>query len=123
MNVSRCLVASLLLAPLLVAQTPRLDRLDLLTSGWPRVFFFRAAESAAVRPQVEFEAWDKCFAQLQGIEGKVLDEEVTRRSARNIDFFTRFKDTHPQQLVLEHYNGLARDPRDAGSRFFPGHWL
>ncbi len=124
MKLSRILCfAALFLTPLLAAQTPRLDQLDLLTSGYPRVFFFRAAENAAVKPQVAFEEWEKCFARLQGIEGKVLDEEVTRRSARNIDFFTRFKDAHPRQLVLEHYNGLARDPRDAGSRFFAGHWL
>ncbi len=115
----------LLLAALTAAhaQTPRLDQLDVLSSGWPRVFFFRAAESSAVQPKTNFEEWERCFSRLQGIEGKVLDEEVTRRSVRNIEFFSRFKDAHPRQIVLEHYNGFARDPRDAGARFFAGHWL
>ncbi|MCK5175740.1 MAG: hypothetical protein KAR47_20260, partial [Planctomycetes bacterium] len=61
--------------------------------------------------------------RLMGIEGKVLEEEVVGRSIYNIDFFTRFKQRHPEQLVLLHFNGNARDPRYENSRFHPGHWL
>ncbi len=107
----------------LPAQTPRLDQLDLFTSGWPRVFFFRASESFAVRPALSFDEWDRTFSRLQGIEGKVFDEEVRGRSKRNIERFSQFKAAHPQQMVMLHYNGLARDPQDAGTRFFAGHWL
>jgi len=58
-----------------------------------------------------------------GIQGKVLDEEVPKTSANNIELFTRFKKRHPEQMVLLHYNGRARDPRHEGDRFFAGHWL
>ncbi len=59
-----------------------------------------------------------------GIEGKTLDEEIPGRSRRNIDFFTRFKSRFPQQLVLLHYNGNARDPRyQTQGRYFAGHWI
>jgi hypothetical protein len=58
-----------------------------------------------------------------GIEGKVLDEEVPGRSARNIEFFTKFKKNHPEQLVLLHCNGNARDPRYQAEKFFAGRWL
>ena len=37
--------------------------------------------------------------------------------------FTRFKQQHPDQLVLLHYNGTARDPRDHIARLHAGHWL
>jgi len=54
--------------------------------------------------------------------GKTLDEEIPGRSA-NIPHFTRFKKAHPEQLVLLHYNGNARDPRDMTSEFWAGHWV
>ncbi len=97
--------------------------LDLFTRGWPRAFFFRAAEGMAANPQVTYDVWDRNFSRLCGIEGKALDEEVPGRSRRNVEFFTRFKTQHPRQLVLLHYNGNARDPRDAGPGYFAGHWV
>lgn len=100
-----------------------LSTLRVLSDAYPRAYFFRYAESLAAHPRVSYEQWEACVGRLMGIEGKVLDEEVPGRSVRNIDFFTRFKARHPEQLVLLHYNGDGRDPRDHIERFFAGHWL
>jgi hypothetical protein len=105
------------------AQFPRLSKLDVLGPHYPRAYFFRASEGFAARKQVSFERWEACFSRLMGIEGKVLDEEVPGRAERNIDFFTRFKRANPEQLVLLHYNGNARDPRYQTDKYFAGHWL
>ena len=99
------------------------DSLRVLGDAYPRAFFFRSAEGMASNPKSNYEQWDKTFSRLMGIEGKVLDEEVPGRSARNIDFFTRFKQRHPDQLVLLHFNGNARDPRYEAKEFFAGHWI
>ena len=95
----------------------------IFTAGYPRAFFFRFSEGAAAQKAITFERWDAAFSRLMGIEGKTLEEEVPGRSLRNIDFFTRFKKIHPEQLVLLHYNGNARDPRDNAGKFFAGHWV
>jgi len=100
-----------------------IDRLEVLTGGYPRAYFFRAAEGMASNQRVSYQRWEGCFSRLMGIEGKVLDEEVPGRSVRNVEFFTRFKKDHPEQLVLLHYNGNARDPRYQVEKFFAGHWL
>ena len=100
----------------------RLDRLQVLTGGWPRAFFFRAAEGRAANPRTTYEQWDATFSRLMGIQGKCLDEEVLGRGRRNAEFFTRFKQAHPDQLVLLHYNGNARDPRFERDPYFAGHW-
>ena len=102
---------------------PRLDKLRVMHDEYPRVFFFRAAEGYASNPKLSYEQWDTTFSRLMGIEGKCLDEEIPGRSVRNVPFFTQFKQQHPGQLVLLHYNGNARDPRDATPDFFAGHWI
>ena len=105
-----------------VSSGSRLGRLRVLGGDYPRAFFFRTSEGLAANVRIGYDEWDKTFSRLMGIEGKVLDEEVPGRSKRNIEFFTRFKKAHPDQLVLLHYNGNARDPVDAGTKFFAGHW-
>ncbi len=100
-----------------------MEQLGVLGDEYPRVFFFRQAEGVAAQKGVSYEQWEKTFERLMGIEGKVLEEEVPGRSIRNIDFFTRFKQRHPKQLVLLHFNGNARDPRCESERFFAGHWI
>lgn len=97
--------------------------LPVVSGDYPRVFFFRSSEGAAANPAISYERWDREFSRLMGIEGKVLDEEIPERSKRNIDFFTRFKKQHPDQVVLLHYNGNARDPRYELEPFFAGHFL
>ena len=101
-----------------------LARLRVLQDAYPRAYFFRGSEGAAANRRVTYEQWDRDYGRLMGIEGKCLDEEVPGRAARNIDFFTRFKQAHPDQLVLLHYNGNARDPRyQTEGRYFAGHWI
>lgn len=99
-----------------------LSSLQIFRAGYPRAFFFRQAESVAVARKPDFTAWNRDFSQLMGIMGKALDEEVPGRG-RNVDFFNRFKQAHPDQALLLHMNGNARDPRFEGERFFAGHWL
>jgi len=96
--------------------------LRVLGDSYPRAFFFRQSEGLAASGRFTFEEWDRNFSCLMGIMGKTLDEEVPGRS-RNIDFFTRFKQAHPDQVVLLHFNGNARDPRWESQRFSAGHWL
>ena len=97
--------------------------LEMFEKGYPRAFFFRASEGFASNGRIDFETWEEIFLPLGGIEGKVLEEEVPGRSLRNIDFFVRYKKRHPEKLVLLHYNGNARDPRDHTERYFAGHWI
>jgi len=116
---------SLLLCLLLGALPAReLSRLALLSSNQPRAFFFRASEQAAsARLYPDFESWDRPFGRLMGVMGKCLDEEVLEREARNLGFFNAFKARHPEQAVLLHFNGNARDPRYKAEKYFPGHWI
>ena len=105
------------------AEPPRLDRLRILAGDYPSAFFFRQCEGMAAGRRVSYAQWERTFDRLMGIIGKTLDEEVLGRESRNPEFFTRFKQRHPDQLVLLHFNGNARDPRWHSDRFFAGHWL
>ena len=107
----------------LIAESTVPAKLKILDNEYPRVFFFRQSEGVAAQKNVSYEDWERTFERLMGIEGKVLDEEIVGRSIRNIDFFTRFKQRHPDQLVLLHFNGNARDPLFESDRFSAGHWL
>ena len=100
-----------------------LQDLDIFRDGWPRAFFFRQSESIARAGRMPFENWEKMFLRLDGIMGKTLDEEIPGTQERNIPVFTRFKQLHPKQAVLLHFNGDARDPRWECGGFFAGHWL
>ncbi len=100
-----------------------LDSLRVMGDEYPRAYFFRAAESPAKSPELSYEDWEQNFERLMGIQGKVLDEEIPNLSSRNIEFFTRFKERHPDQFVLLHFNGNARDPNWEADEFFAGHWI
>ena len=97
--------------------------LPVISGEYPRVFFFRQSEGLARQGRIPFDQWEKAFSRLMGIEGKVLDEEVPKTFPRNVEFFTKFKLRHPEQLVLLHFNGNARDPRFSIERYHAGHWL
>ena len=99
------------------------ESLQVLNAGYPRAFFFRSSEMMAASPGLSYEKWEQNFERLMGIVGKALDEEIPGRSTRNLEFFTRFKQNHPQQLVMLHYNGNARSPLDHTEKYFAGHWL
>lgn len=112
-------------------QTPHIDarggapsQLSLLQDEYPRVFFFRSAEGAwNTNRYPTYDDWEVQFDRLQGIMGKCLAEECLNREPRNAKFFTRFKHRHPDQAVLLHFNGNARDPRYHTDAYFPGHWI
>lgn len=98
--------------------------LDLLGEARPRVFFFRNAEQTAnTRLYPDLEVWDRAFSRLGGIMGKCLEEELPGRMEKNPGYFTEFKRRHPNQVVLLHLNGNARDPRFETGAYFPGHWI
>lgn len=89
-------------------------------TDYPRAYFFRTAENVGANPKVSYTDWETSFARLMGIEGKVLDEEVPGRAARNADSFSRFKKQHPDQLVLLHFSGRLRDLLYDAQKFFAG---
>ena len=99
-------------------------QLAILSPNYPRVFYFRATEAAcsAIRYPT-YESWERNFDGLMGIMGKCLEEECMGREPRNPEFFTRFKQRHPEQAVLLHFNGNSRDPIYQTDGFFPGHWI
>ncbi|GAB6165070.1 hypothetical protein JCM19992_10700 [Thermostilla marina] len=105
------------------AEFPPPDKLPVVAGDYPRVFFFRQSESFARGKRMPYDTWDACFSRLMGIMGKTLDEEIPGTIPDNIEYFTRFKQRHPEQAVLLHYNGNARDPRFERDAFFAGHWL
>lgn len=103
------------------AQTA-LSSLRVLEDIHPRVWYFRSPEGVA-RTKLPFEQWEHSFLGLMGIQGKALAEESAGLHPLNVEYFSRFKQRHPDQLVLLHMNGNARDPRFQAGAFFAGHWL
>lgn len=100
----------------------RLKNLALTEENYPRAFFFRLPEGV----NDPYEVWDRNFSRLMGFEAKALNEErPTAWTVRNPQFFSQFKKNHPDQMVLLHFNGLARKPafKSAAGEFFAGHWL
>lgn len=124
----RRVVAVLVLVPLGIFPTlisaRDLGSLTILGENYPRVFYFRASESASnLKAYPTYESWERDFSGLMGIMGKCLQEECTGREPRNPEFFSRFKGQHPDQVVLLHFNGNARDPVYHCRGYFPGHWV
>jgi hypothetical protein len=111
------------LSAIVLTQAAPRQNLPILGDSYPRAFFFRSSEAMARKPQTTYEQWERVFGRLMGIEGKALDEEIPGTSPRNIGIFTRFKQQHPDQLVMLHFNGNARDPRYQTEKYFAGHWL
>ncbi|MDA3925489.1 MAG: hypothetical protein PF904_12395 [Kiritimatiellae bacterium] len=100
-----------------------LTKLRVLNGEYPAVFFFRNSEGAPSRKGAKWDDWDREYSRLMGIMGKCLDEEVLGREANNPEWFTRFKEKNPEQSVLLHFNGNARDPRHGTDKYFHGHWV
>ncbi len=100
-----------------ICEPSNLEDLEVLSPRYPRVFFFRSAE----RTYEPLSEWDEEFSRLMGIQGKALYEECPR--LHNVEIFSDFKKRHPEQMVLLHFNGNARDPRFERDAFFPGHWV
>jgi len=98
--------------------------LSIQDNNYPKSFFFRFSEQAQNEKKYPtYESWEKEFDRLQGIMGKCLEEECLGREKRNPTFFSHFKERHPEQVVLLHFNGNSRDPRYHTENYFPGHWI
>ncbi|SED49913.1 hypothetical protein [Ruania alba] len=95
----------------------------IFTAGFPRSFHYRQSEfTVATTP---YEQWAEEFSSLNGIIGKIVPEEkISTTGQQNVEYFTRFKRDHPDQLVLMHYNGRLRRPDydPYGLFTFGGHW-
>jgi hypothetical protein len=95
--------------------------LYVLRNRFPKAFYFRSTEQ--VQYYDGYEAWSREFEGLWGVQGKALAEEKSDRSLLHVRAYTRFKQEHPEQMVLLHFNGNARDPEFQRGGFFAGHWL
>lgn len=101
------------------AQTPDLE---IFSGQQPVSFFFREMDSAAATQRTSYEEWSARYGRLNGVMGKMLDEELIGRSATQ-PYFRRFKQDHPHQAVLLHSNVDFRNPNSDNHEFFAGHWL
>ncbi len=95
--------------------------LYMLRNRFPKAFYFRSTEQ--VQYYDGYEQWAREFEGLWGVQGKALAEEKSDRSLLHVRAYTRFKQEHPEQMVLLHFNGNARDPGYDREGFFAGHWL
>jgi hypothetical protein len=130
-QIARCLSFGLLLA--FAACTPSHPEASsgpeatgakpaILTQGHPRSYFFRYPEAFAIA-DMPYDKWEQTCSRLMGIEGKVMQEELISMPDRALDYFRRYKQAHPDHLVLIHFNGRDMDPAFRDARFFAGHWL
>ncbi len=105
-------------------QGTEIPELEIFDGNYPVSFFFRQTESEAskTRNRMSYEEWAANFSRLNGVMGKMLDEEVIGRS-RGQEYFRRFKQEHPRQAVLLHANGGFRKPLADISEYHDGHWL
>lgn len=94
----------------------------ILKQGYPQSYFFRYPEAFAIA-DMPYEKWEQICSRLMGIEGKVMQEELISMPDRALDYFRRYKQAHPEHLVLIHFNGRDMDPAFRDPRFFAGHWL
>jgi hypothetical protein len=105
------------------AEAALLD-LDLFAKGFPHAFFFRQTEGDARDGELTYTEWEKRYLPLDGIVGKVLNEENYYTKKHNLKWFLNYKRRNPQKMVLLHYNGTGRRATDeATTRFFAGHFL
>ncbi len=103
--------------------SPRLERLEVISGGYPRAFYFRLSEDLARYERLPYELWEKTFIPLGGVQVKALDEEIPGPNDSIIDYCNRLKERHPSKMVLLHFNLHGRDPRFDKTKFFAGHWV
>lgn len=96
--------------------------LEILDGNYPISFYFRQTESTASLGKLSYSDWQERFSQLNGVMGKMLDEEVIGCS-RGQSYFRKFKEQYPRQAVLLHANGGFRNPIADISEYHDGHWL
>ena len=99
-----------------------LGRLRAWDAGYPRLLFFRNCEGWA-RAGMPPETFDSYVSKAVGMIGKTFNEEVLNTAPGNARYFSAYKQRHPEQMVLIHFNGLSHDPRFVPETFKAAHWL
>jgi hypothetical protein len=90
--------------------------------AYPRAFFFRYPELVALF--TNYESWEADFLRLDGICSKAMNEELLNLNASVCrSYFNQYADKHPDQFVIIHYNGRARDPNFRIGKYYAGHWI
>jgi hypothetical protein len=107
------------------AQAMLVSSLEIFWQGYPRAFFFlRQLENEALSGSLSYEEWEKMHLPLNGVLGKVLNEEREYSGTDNLLLLRRYKARNPGKLMLLYYNGRGRGATDDAARsFFAGHWL
>lgn len=99
--------------------------LKVLNEDYPKVIYFRTPERTF--EYNSYKEWQDNFDNLFGFIGQVLpyqlSDHVIGELKNNPEYFKRFKEEHPEQIVLMHLNGNAQDPRLLPVDYFAGHWL
>jgi hypothetical protein len=92
--------------------------------AYPKALFLHPSFSRLPSDSFTYENWEKRYLPLDGIVGKVLNEEHDYSTRNNLQWFLNYKQAHPEKMVLLHYNGTGRRATDeATTRFFAGHFL
>lgn len=122
-NYCRILIFQLLfyfiLIPDISAQD--LNNIKILEDSYPRGAFFRNSETNA-RDGLQYQDWDNRYSALMGIMGKTETEEWGE-NPNVLDYFKKFKEDHPDQVAIIHFNGNGRLPGYDRTPFFAGHWV
>jgi hypothetical protein len=111
----------------IVLAVERGEELEVTVENYPRALYFRQSE--ATHTHASYEEWEDRFDDLQGFIGQALPYQLSDHHYRSIElhknpeYFTRFKERHPGQMILLHLNTNDQDPRNPGEDFHPGHWL
>jgi hypothetical protein len=90
-------------------------------AGFPRLVWFRNLEIEAFKNK-PLESPESYFNIYNATVAKAFDEEKYGLSRFALPYYRLLKQRNPEFLMILHYNGASRDPRD-GSEIFPGHWL
>ncbi|VGO12996.1 hypothetical protein PDESU_01550 [Pontiella desulfatans] len=94
-----------------------LANLDIFTQGYPLGMYFRYTEGKV--GSVDYDTWATRYGYLDGMLGKMLDEEIYGRTTNSLPHYVQFKQDYTNQLALLHFNGNARDPRFDREAFAP----
>ena len=100
-----------------------LSQRTVYSGDYPRAVFFRYMERVA-QP---YEEWEKSVDGLSGFIGQALPDQLSDHIEgilpKVAEYYRRFKERHPEQIVLLHVNGLSQVPTIRTMHDFPGHWL
>ena len=100
--------------------------LSILNADYPRAFFFTTSSSKITQySSTAYADWEPAFNRLSGIMGLALDSAISRPLLMGVSvYFNRFKQEHPDQLVMLHFNGPSQDPCcSSAPDFSAGHWI